>query len=204
MSEFKIKNFEARYSERLLGFILQKIENSKDAEEIYQDTLISAYYSFPAFSRKSSLFTWICAIAGHEIADFYRKRKLKTILFSAFPFLENLASRALSPETVYEEVELKRKIISVFKSLSEGYCQILRLKYIDGFSVVQIAAKLNKTEKAVEMRLRRARCAFINLYKDEKKLKKIDPNFNPRDILIVAQYLGLAVSSVQDPESNRD
>lgn len=156
-----------KYEARLRGFIAQKVSDEQDVEEILQDTFVSAFDSSPTFSGRSSFFTWLCGIAKHEIADFYRKRKIKTILSSRFPFLEGLADQALGPEEELIEAELKREIRAVFRKLSEGYREVLRLKYIDGYSVAQIAEELGTTFKAVESRLFRARKAFAKIWEIE-------------------------------------
>lgn len=145
---------------KLKKYIFSKIRENSDAEEILQETLISAHESYVFFEGKSSFFTWLCAIANHEIADFYRKKKIKTLLFSRFPFLENLVSEALSPDESYEKQELRKEVKRILSCLTEGYSQILRLKYYKGLSMFEIAGKLKTTVKAVESRLSRARGAF--------------------------------------------
>lgn len=173
-----VNRFYEKYSQRLLNFILTKVGDPKDAEEILQDTFLSALDSLPLFSGKSSLFTWLCAIAKHEIVDIYRKRKIKTILFSRLSFLEVLASQALSPEEELMEAEIKKQIRIVFRKLSEGYRRILRLKYKEGYSVAQVADILGITLKAAESRLSRARLAFREVWATENDQFLIS-NFQP-------------------------
>jgi RNA polymerase sigma-70 factor (ECF subfamily) len=136
--EKEFKKLYQRYRTRLLYFILRKVEKLEDAEEILQDTFISALDSLPLFSRK---------------------KKLKTIVFSRFPQLEKIVSQALSPEAALEAKELEEEVVQCLKGLSEGYARILRLKYIDGLSYRQIAKKLKKPVKAIESKLSRARKA---------------------------------------------
>lgn len=145
---------------KLERYILFKVTDSGEAEEILQETLVSASLSYPLFKGDSSFLTWVCAIANHEIADFYRKKKIKTILFSRFPFLENIISEALSPEEELEKKQLRKEVKNILVSLSEGYSEILRLKYYQGLSMLEIAQKMKTTVKAVESRLSRAREAF--------------------------------------------
>lgn len=164
-----VEKLYKKYSSRLLNFILLKVHDHQKAEEIVHDTFISALDSLPLFSGKSSLFTWLGAIAKHEVADFYRKQKLKTILFSRLPILEELAGQALGPEEKLMEKEIKGKMKAVFQKLSEGYGQVLRLKYIEGYSVGQIADQLGTSFKAVESRLFRARIAFQKEYAKENR-----------------------------------
>lgn len=151
---------EKEILERLKGYIFSRVENLSDAEEIFQETLISVTQSLPTFQGNSSFFTWVCGIANHEIADFYRKKKIKTFLFSNFPFLENIVSEALGPEEKLLQKELRNDVKKVLSRLSEGYSLVLRLKYYNGLSMQEIAQKLNLTVKAVESRLSRAREAF--------------------------------------------
>lgn len=156
--------FDQKTLKRLKQFILLRVRDEEDAEEILQETLISAYQSLPSFTGHSTFFVWLCGIAKHEISDFYRKKKIKAVLFSRLPFLENLVSEAFSPEEEMIEKELKKKIRRVLGTLGEGYRQVLRLKYIDGHSVAQIAGRLDLTLKAVESRLTRARFAFRKIW----------------------------------------
>lgn len=156
--------FDQKTLKRLKQFIFLRARDFNDAEEIFQETLISAYQSLPSFTGRSTFFVWLCGIAKHEISDFYRKKKIKAIVFSRLPFLENLVSEAFSPEEEMIERELKKKVRRVLRSLTEGYRQVLRLKYIDGRSVAQIAGQLGLTLKAVESRLTRARLVFRQVW----------------------------------------
>ena len=63
-----------------------KVFDKNDAEEIVQETLVAASLSYPLFKGNSTFLTWLCGIANHEIADFYRRRKLKTLYFLNFRF----------------------------------------------------------------------------------------------------------------------
>ena len=154
--------------QKLLKFVATKVSDPADAEDIVQEALIAIFTSLPLFKGKSAFLTWAYAIAKHEIADFYRKKKIKQIVFSRLPFLEGLVSQALGPELAYQELESKRKIVACLKRLSEGYSRVLRLKYIDGLTMRQIAEELSLTVKAVESRLTRARLAFQKVYADSE------------------------------------
>lgn len=163
-NEEAVEKFYNEFKKPLLSFVQKRVKNNRDAQDIVQETLISALNSLPNFNFQSKLFSWLCAIAKHEIADFYRKKKLKTILFSRLPFLQNWADEALGPQGKYLKDELKTEIKNVLGNLSEGYSKILRLKYIEGLSMKAIAKKLKISAKAVEMRLYRARKKFRKLW----------------------------------------
>jgi len=164
----KIENLIRENLPRLKNYIFSKVSDAHEAEEILQETLIAAHESFPFFEGKSSFFTWICGIANHEMADFYRRKKIKTILFSYFPFLEDLASQAVWPDEEFEKQELRKEVREILSCLSEGYREVLRLKYYQEMSMVEIARKLKTTVKAVESRLSRARETFRDNWQEQK------------------------------------
>jgi len=155
-----LRQFYKTFKPKLERFFGRRIGDRHDCEEVVADTLLSAIDSLPLFSGKSKLSTWVMAIAKHELVDYYRRKKIKTFVFSHFPFLERLVSKALSPELALEEKEAKKKIAQAFEKTSEGYQHILRLKYMDGLSMREIAERLEMTVKAVESKLSRARKAF--------------------------------------------
>ncbi|MCJ7828001.1 sigma-70 family RNA polymerase sigma factor [Patescibacteria group bacterium] len=153
-----------RYQPLVLNFLRQRGLEEELVEEISQEAFISVFEALPFYNGRAKLSTWICAIVKHELVDYYRKKKIKTVLFSVFPRLEGLASRSLGPEMEFEKKELVRKVKKALSLLTEGYERVLRLKYIEGLSVREIASQLNLTQKTVESRLTRARKAFARVY----------------------------------------
>jgi len=163
-----IKYFYQKHYACLLNFVLRKIDKQEDAEEIVQDVLMDALDSMPFFKGNSSLFSWVCGIAKHNMADFYRKQKIKRIVFSKLPWLKKIADEALSPEFAYEKKQLQKRFFKVLSALPEGFSQILRLKYIDSLSVSEIAENLEISYKAAESKLFRARVAFREEYTNDE------------------------------------
>lgn len=175
--ELPDKNWINKYSPRLLAYIKHNLDNTDEAFDLLQETLISATESLPSYSRKVPFSAWLFGIARHEISDYFRKKKIKTFLFSHVPFLENLADQALGPEEKAIEKELKDKVKLILENLNEGYSVILRLKYIDDDSVYEIARKLGMSPKAAESRLTRARLAFKKAWIYENKKTKFPKEF---------------------------
>jgi RNA polymerase sigma-70 factor (ECF subfamily) len=162
-------SFYEKYHKRVAGFVAKRIDDEGKAEELTSDIMLAAINSLPNFSGRCSEWSWVCSIAKHKIIDYYRKKKLKTILFSVSPVFEEIADKALSPERDYLKNELKNEIKKTFKELGEGYGKVLRLKYIEGFKVEQIAKRLKTSVKTIESRLFRARKQFSKKWKYEKK-----------------------------------
>jgi RNA polymerase sigma-70 factor (ECF subfamily) len=162
--EKSLRQFYITYKPRLFAYIKRKIGRDEDAEEILQDTLMAVIEALRDFAYQSSLYTFICSIANHKVIDFYRKKKIKNILFSQLPEIEPLLSTLCGPEEKLNEELLKAKIKETFAKISPRYHRILSLKYIYGYSVAEIAQKLSISFKSAESQLFRARKAFTANY----------------------------------------
>lgn len=149
--------FEA-YHSRLLNFVLFKISNHDDAEEIVQETFINCLKHLPVFNEKSSILTWMKAIARHEIADYYRKKYAKQAIY-ALPLFESL-----SDDLVSDSEEVAKKVSFVLQKMRQDYRELLLLKYVDGKQIKLIARELKRSFKSVEADLFRARKDFKELY----------------------------------------
>ena len=161
-----------KYQKSIAGFVRQKISDEGVVEELTQDILLAAYNAMPSFNGKCSEFSFICGIAKHKITDYYRKKKLKTILFSVNPEFEEIAEEALTPERDVLKEELKKEIFKTMKELRADYGKILRLKYVEDWKSSQIAIAMKLSLKAVESRLIRARKQFQSLWEYDKKTNK--------------------------------
>ena len=154
------REFYQRYHQPLKRFVISRTKCPEDAEEIVQDVFLSAIDSLALFSGAGSLMGWLYGIARHEISDYYRKKRIKTLIVSHVPVLEDL----LQDHTwthYYDRIELQQQIESVFNRLLPRYAKILKMKYLEGWSVVDIAYQLHESFKATETALFRARKAFI-------------------------------------------
>jgi RNA polymerase sigma-70 factor, ECF subfamily len=164
-----MEDFYNRYYLGVKKFVSQKIDDEGVAEELTNDIMLAAIMCRPNFDGKCNEFSWICSIAKHKIIDYYRKKKLKTILFSVSPNFEEIADKALTPERDVLKNELKEEIKKTFKELGKGYKDVLRLKYIEEMKIREIAKSLKLTIKAVESKLIRAKKKFREVWIYDKK-----------------------------------
>lgn len=163
-----VRAFYLAYSPRLINFIRRRLQNEQDVEEIAQDTLFAFLEGIRDFTRKCSLNTYLCSIANNKVIDFYRKKKLKKILFSQMPpGIEPLMSELGDPQKILDNSLLTQQIKDIFASLTPLYAQLLKFKYIEGRSVSEMAKILKLSFKSAESSLFRARKAFVKLYVGE-------------------------------------
>ena len=163
-------DFYNKYYLGIRKFISQKIDDEGVVEELANDVMMAAMMCRSNFNGKCSEFSWVCSIAKHKIIDYYRKKKIKTILFSFSDEFEEIADKALSPERDVLKNELKEEIKKTLRELGAGCGDILRLKYVEGMKINEIAKNLKLTIKAVESKLIRAKKKFREAWAyDQKK-----------------------------------
>jgi len=165
-----VNTFYNKYYQSVRGFVAKRIDDEGLVEELTNDIMLAGIKSLPSYDHKCSEFSWLCSIAKHKVIDYYRKKKIKTILFSVSEVFEDVADKALSPEKVSLETELKIEVKKTLRDLQAGYGNLLRLKYVDGMKISQIAGLLKLSVKAVESRLIRAKKQFRLAWNyDQKK-----------------------------------
>ena len=60
------------YTKNLFNYTITKVQQKEIAEDLVQETFLSAYQSYENFKNKSNLKTWLFSILKHKIADYYR------------------------------------------------------------------------------------------------------------------------------------
>ncbi len=158
---------------RLYRFALVRLYDDSDAaREVAQITLTRAIRKLQSYKGEAALFTWLCAICRNETSDWLTKQaryREHIKLVEDFPdvraAVETLQAPAqLSPERHYRRVELLRLIQVALDHLPARYGDVLELKYIEGYSVKEIAARLNLGTEATQSLIARAKRAFADVY----------------------------------------
>ncbi len=156
--------FYRTYRPKLFVFVRSKITNPHEAEDVVQDTLFAFLEGIRDFRGTCRISTYLFSICRHKIIDYYRKKKIRQIVFSRVPEIEDVLSPLLSPEETLDAVLLKEKLHATLQKLLPQYAYILHARYILNMPVADIAKKLATTLKSAEMTLFRARKAFVNAY----------------------------------------
>jgi RNA polymerase sigma-70 factor (ECF subfamily) len=154
---------------RVFRFALTRVGGNQDlAEELAQATLCKALENLKNWRGEAALTTWLFTICRNLLTDMNRGPRGRVASFGhADDFaevraaLESLeSSLSVTPEQHSLAGELKHFVQLTLDYLPPQYATALRLKYLQGLSVNQIADHLQMTSKAAESLLTRARGAF--------------------------------------------
>lgn len=159
-----VMDFYKLYSPRILRYLENRLPTKEDAQEISNDVFLEAIDALTLLEKKENLQAWLYKIAQNKSVDYYRKKKIKSLLLSQIPYLEIVANEMHQPEFQFEKEKIKEKIEQTFWQLSEKYQKILRLHYEENIPVKKIAIVFDLSFKATESLLYRARMEFQHRY----------------------------------------
>lgn len=159
-----VAEFYTQYVGKIRTYLRKRLPDTEDIDAFTNDIFLDAIDSLPLFEGKSSLATWLYKIAHHKVVDWYRKKKINSLLLSQLPFLEIVAQEVYQPEFQYEKKKLKDKIEYTLRSMSATYREILKLHYEEQKSIKEIALIMDMSPKAAESLLFRARQQFKRNY----------------------------------------
>ncbi len=159
-----VVEFYKMYSPRILSYLQKRLPTNEDAQELTNDVFLAAIDSLSMLEKNKNLQAWLYKIAHNKTVDYYRKRKIKSILLSQIPYLEIVAAEVNQPEFQFEKNKVRDTIEFAFRNLPEIYRKILKLHYEDKIPVKKLAVIFNLSFKATESLLFRARQGFKLAY----------------------------------------
>jgi RNA polymerase sigma-70 factor (ECF subfamily) len=137
------------------------------AEDVLQETFLSAFKAIPRFEGKAQLSTWLYRIAHNAALMRLRRRQVETVSLDepieneeGLPEPREFADWSENPEQVLLSDEMRRAMGEAIASLSEKLRSVFVLRDVNGLSTAQTAEVLGLSEEAVKSRLLRARLAL--------------------------------------------
>lgn len=158
---------------RLYRFVLARVAHDEEAaKEIVQTAMSRALQKIHTYRGEAALFTWLCVIARNEMVDWIRRNaryREHIVLTEDFPEIQAavdsiLAPPADDPRKHYQKYEMSRLIQVALDKLPPKYGDALEWKYIQGYSVKEIAVRLEVSPGAAQSLLARAKRSFQEVY----------------------------------------
>jgi RNA polymerase sigma-70 factor (ECF subfamily) len=159
------------YFPRLYRFAMARLEGDREAAaDVVQQTFCKAIENLEHYRGEAALYTWFCQICRNVVVDYCRannRHRERYVLFEDHGNIRAILEALSAPATAQPEMQawqrdLQRLVQATVDSLPERYGDVLEWKYVEGYSVKEIAQRLQISSKAVESTLTRARVAFRN------------------------------------------
>jgi RNA polymerase sigma-70 factor (ECF subfamily) len=158
---------------RLYRFAIARMSQDPEAaRDVVQVTLTKAMRKLGSWRGESALFTWLCAICRNEMSDWIARQgrfDAHIVLTEDFPEVQAAvdsfqAPIEESPERQFRRTESLRLIQVALDRLPARYGDVLEWKYVEGWSVKEIADQLGLGTEATQSLLARAKRAFADVY----------------------------------------
>jgi RNA polymerase sigma-70 factor (ECF subfamily) len=157
-----------RHERRVYGLAMRMLRQEQDAEDITQQTFLSAIEGLSNFREEASFATWLLRIATYAVLKVIRKRRgLETVSLDentsavdgedSIPHPEYIADWRETPEKLVERNETRQLIEDALSKLDEKHRLVFLLRDVEGMSVQETANALGLSESNVKVRLLRAR-----------------------------------------------
>ena len=151
-----------RYREPVFRLVRSHVGDADEALGIVQETFVAAFASISRYDTNRPFRHWINRIALNKCRDWGRRRAVRRFFSFALPVeaAEAVADDTISGEAMIDDARALRATSEALALLPAGLKEPLILTMIDGLSHADAASVLGLSEKAVEVRIYRARRAL--------------------------------------------
>ena len=161
------------FAKSMYNTSLRMVQNAATAEDIVQESFLSAYRSLKNFREEIPFSVWLRRITINKSLDYLRKKQR-----SFLDFNEDIED--YSDSHTYESTDdtnaLRKELIEHIKEemklLPDGYRVIFSLYYFEGYDHNEIGQILNITPSSSRSQLTRAKQRIISNL-NEKKIRHV-------------------------------
>lgn len=147
----------ARYRGALSAYLRLSTSDPGQIEELIQDTMVAAWNGAGRFSGRSSVRSWLFAIARRRAVDTFRRRTWRTVGDDA---LASLPDPAPGPEAWAIAQAGEAQLVATIERLSPVHREVLVLVFVHQLSYPEVAEILDIPLGTVKSRLSNARKAL--------------------------------------------
>ena len=156
-----------KYIEKIYRFIFLKVNSQEIAEDLCSDTFLRGWKAYKkaqnpelkAQKEIENIQAFLYKIARNLVIDHYREKGKAQIISADY-------IQIADPRTNLEEKAILSSDINTIRlalvNLKENHQNVIIWRYLDGFSIADIAGMLGKSEGAIRVMLHRALNALKN------------------------------------------
>ncbi len=161
------KYFNEYYSQ-VYKYILKRISNIADAEDLAMESFISCYKKFDEFdTNKASFATWLYVVVNNKLKNYYRDQKQTEELDSEQISFSGIEDEIIEAQYIYG---MRQELAIALETLPDIQRKIIILKYFNNKSSKEIAECMGMTAGNVRVNLTRA-IDKLKKYFDNKNIE---------------------------------
>lgn len=145
-----------QYGQPIYRFCLSFLGQPDMAEEVHQTVFIQAYRDAARYSGKSSVKSWLYAIARHRCLDAVKIKRRRDRRFEAPGDLPEAASGAPSPEDQVAAATLAAPLTTCLDALAPHTRAAVLMRHQEGLSFTQMSEVFQEKAGTLQARVARA------------------------------------------------
>lgn len=145
------------YVNAMYNIGMRMLGNKEDAEDIVQESFVSAFKNLEGFSYESTFGSWLKRIVINKSINYLKKKEIALVSIDAHEF--HLAD---DRHEDVEAVDIKKVKIGIGK-LPNGYRQIINLYLIEGYDHIEIAEVLGISRSTSKSQYHRAKKKLVEI-----------------------------------------
>jgi RNA polymerase sigma-70 factor (ECF subfamily) len=150
-----------RHSSRVYGRSYGILRSSADAEEAVQDVFLATFRNLPRFRFERPFVHWLNTVTLNACRMILRKRA------SEQRRRRSAEEQAPPPERpAPPDVALRALVLELLDSLDPGTRMPLLMRFVEGYTYIEIAQQPDFSESAVKMRVSRGAKKLRGLYEE--------------------------------------
>ncbi len=141
-----------RHLHRVYSYLVAKVGNVHDAEDLTAQTFIAALEDLPQYESRGKFAAWLLSIARHKALNHLRGDGR----FAPLEVVESWPHAAPLPEETVEQRQAMDEVASTLQTLSSDRAEALVLRIFGELSLAEVAAVMGRSEAACKMLVHRA------------------------------------------------
>ena len=158
-------NYIKQYERLIITICLSFTKNYFDAEDLAQQTFLSAYTNFGKFNG-DNFKAWLTTIAANKCRDFL-KSPARTISVLSDEDFEGLSDMGETPEDMFLKNDSSKKIYSLCEKLKEPYRAVAVNYFCEDIKLSDMAKATGQSLKTLQTHLYRSKKLLKVLWKEE-------------------------------------
>ena len=150
-----------QYQNLVYSICLKSVGNPFDAEDLTQETFISAYKNLSRFDGAHEK-AWLSRIAIRKCLDFVKAAGRRSVP-TEDSFFSQIADSASTPEAAYLRTDSDRQVYALCGQLKDPYRKVAIAHFCMQLSVTEIARQTGKNPKTIQTQLYRAKAMLKKL-----------------------------------------
>lgn len=152
-----IEFFVKKHGKALLNYIYSIMKQWEVAEDIYQETLLSAFIGYDSFEYRASFKNWLYKIALNKCKDEWKKQNVqKRFLEEKIETINQIEIQDDTEKAVLEK-SLQEELLNKIDELPNKYQQSLLLYYYHDYSMKDISKRTAMPLSTVKTHLKRGK-----------------------------------------------